>query len=440
MAVITDKLKRQIADSILADYNTDGNYYYLGIGRSQLWDDSDITPDARNAISSERDFRLNLQGMKQIADVSYVVPRYNWTSGTVYTSYDDNTISYPTIPYYVITQTQQVYICVQQGRDATGTPVPSITEPTGTGTGDITTGEGYVWKYLYSLSAYETSRYLAANFMPVTYIDSADETIRQQLQAAVQTAATPGEISKIVLTSGGTGYSSAPSVSIIGDGTGAAATATVFGGSVTKVEMTDRGSGYTYANVEFSTGNATARASLAPLGGFGADARDDLKAVALMFNGRPAGNEGGSLLIDQDFRQVGLIRNPLKGDIDSDFTSNAGITLRYLKFEPGATAFSADNIIKGNTSNAKAYIDFADSAAGVYYHQTSVTGFRAFTPGETLTAENLSGVTVTGGGVLDSDLLPDINPHSGTVLYMDNKAAIVRSAGETQDIKIVIQL
>jgi hypothetical protein len=42
-----------------------------------------------------------------------------------------------------------------------------------------------------------------------------------------------------------------------------------------------------------------------------------------MFNGRPDGTESGALLIDQDFRQVGLIRNPKITATDSDFTGNA---------------------------------------------------------------------------------------------------------------------
>lgn len=440
MPVITDALKKQLARDIISDYNVAGNYYYLGIGRSQLWDDSDVTSVVTNTSRAERDFRLNMQGVKQITDVSYVVPRHNWTSGTVYSSFDDANQGHPVVPYYVMTQTQQVYMCVQQGRDATGTANPSITEPTGTTTALITTGEGYVWKYLYSLSAYETSRYLAANYMPVSFIDSADETLRQQLQQDVQNAAVAGQINKTVITSGGTGYSVAPTISITGDGTGAAATAFVFAGSVTKIEMTNYGQNYTYASINFSDGNAKARASLAPRAGFGADPRDDLKSAAIMFNGRPAGSEGGALLINQDFRQVGLIRNPKKGDIDSDFTSNAGITLKYLAFQPGAAAFTPDNIVVGNSSSAKAYIDQVDSAAGLYYHQTETTGFNSFVLGETLTSQNLSGVTVAGGAVLDSDRPGAVNPHSGNVLYMDNKAAIVRSSGETQDVKVVIQL
>jgi hypothetical protein len=131
---------------------------------------------------------------------------------------------------------------------------------------------------------------LTANFMPVQFIDSA-ENPNQTLQKSIQDAAVPGQISGIAITSGGTGYVSAPpTVSIIGDGDSATATATMSGGAVVKIEMTNRGSNYTYASVNFSSGAATARAILSPLGGFGADPRNDLRSSALMFNGRPDGD------------------------------------------------------------------------------------------------------------------------------------------------------
>ncbi len=64
-----------------------------------------------------------------------------------------------------------------------------------------------------------------------------------------QATATATIISGFVIggavTSGGSGYTSAPAVTITGNGTGAAATATVSNGAVTDITITSAGSGYT---------------------------------------------------------------------------------------------------------------------------------------------------------------------------------------------------
>lgn len=440
MPIITEKYKRDLGDLLVSDFDSADNYYFIGLGRSELWNDSDTVPTPVNSKDEERKFRNGLQAVKQISDISFVIPRYNWTSGTIYSAYDDRVVGYPTNAYYVLTQANQVYLCVQQGKNSTGQPVASVVEPTGTSTSTFTTADGYTWKFLYSLSALEASRFLAANYMPVRYIDSADASVREQQQQAVQNAAVEGQVLSIVVTNGGTGYASAPTVSIIGDGDSAAATATVSGGSVVKVEMTNRGSGYNNATVQFSTGDATARAIIAPEGGLGADPRVETRADAVMLNGRPDGVEAGEFLIDQDFRQVGVIRNIKKSVTDSDFVASAGNALNYLSFQAGATAFSDDTFVIGGTSGAKGYVDRADSAAGVYYHQNDSTGFGTFISGETLSSQNLAGATVTGSATLDSDIPGTVNRFTGDVLYIDNRAAVVRSAGEIQDIKVVIQL
>lgn len=71
------------------------------------------------------------------------------------------------------------------------------------------------------------------------------------------TISQPGTLSAISLTSGGTGYTTAPTVALTGGGgTGAAATATVSGGVVTGFTITNPGSGYTSAPTVGLTGGA----------------------------------------------------------------------------------------------------------------------------------------------------------------------------------------
>jgi len=62
-----------------------------------------------------------------------------------------------------------------------------------------------------------------------------------------------GAVSSITLTNGGSGYSSAPTITITGDGSGAHATCTIVGGVVqTTITITAGGSTYTTASVTFT--------------------------------------------------------------------------------------------------------------------------------------------------------------------------------------------
>lgn len=61
-----------------------------------------------------------------------------------------------------------------------------------------------------------------------------------------------GAVEQIVITDGGSGYTSAPTVTVTGDGTGATATATVTNGVVTAVSVSAGGTGYSTATVTFS--------------------------------------------------------------------------------------------------------------------------------------------------------------------------------------------
>lgn len=77
-----------------------------------------------------------------------------------------------------------------------------------------------------------------------------------------------GGVTGVAVTSGGSGYTSAPTVSFTGgSGTGAAATATVVAGVVTAITVTDPGTGYTSApTVAFTGGAGTGAAATASYG------------------------------------------------------------------------------------------------------------------------------------------------------------------------------
>ena len=160
-----------------------------------------------------------------------------------------------------------------------------------------------------------------------------------------------------------------------------------------------------------------------------------------MFNSRLVGAAGsGDFLVDQEFRQVGLMRNLLKIN-DSDFTDITGNALRKLTVS--GNDLTKDMTIQGGASGAKAFVDEAVVDGGntiLYYHQNEKTGFTQFTSadsGANAIFDVLNPTTKTGDFVSDSD--GEFNPFSGELLYLDNRAAIERDSASTEDVKIIIQ-
>ena len=274
--------------------------------------------------------------------------------------------------------------------------------------------------------------------------DSPAEDVEQQL---VQQNAIAGQILGYVVTKGGSGYTSAPTVTIEGNGTNAKAVATAVGGAVTKITVKDSsdnsiafGSGYTRASVKITGGggdSAEARPIIGPPNGLGADPRDDLKSGAIMFNAKPTGTENGDFIVGNDFRQVVLLKNVLQHDSSGVFTGETGFGLKKLTLTSvNDGPFVDDLIIEGGTSGAKAFIDDVDSN-GVFIHQSEYTGFADFDSGETISIVEGGGSTTA---TVQNILAPEFDPLSGELLYIDNRAAVIRSTEQTEDLKIVIQL
>lgn len=72
-------------------------------------------------------------------------------------------------------------------------------------------------------------------------------------------------VTEINVTNPGFGYTTAPTVTIIGDGTGATAVATIINGRVQKITVTNRGTDYTTALVTLSGGNGYGSTAVAVL-------------------------------------------------------------------------------------------------------------------------------------------------------------------------------
>ena len=266
-ATITSPLRKFILDEIKGRKDSNGDKFYAAIGRSQEWNATDVSPTPDGSYHEERDFRTNMQSVKLITDASFVIPRYNWSSGTFYDAYDDQSTGNSSA-YYVINSNQQVYMVLRKSISNTGVAVASTIEPTGNTTGTpFKTSDGYVWKMVYSISSASANKFQSANFIPVELVkgqnDSADISVGdsgsysadQLAQAVIQKNAVDGQIVGYAIDNPGSGYNSAPTLTITGNGTNAKAVATISGGAVVKVTTdSDSAGGIGISTTNFGTG------------------------------------------------------------------------------------------------------------------------------------------------------------------------------------------
>ena len=461
-AIITQNTKHLFQSQFQADADSAANKYYIALGKSEDWNDSDAAPNPVITEREERDFRLSMQSAKLAANYSFVIPRVNWSSGTVFGEYDDTDLSHPSVPYYAMIDNNQVYVCVRQSRGANGTANPSTVAPSGTGNRPFATSDGYAWKFLYTVGVVDNTNFTSANFLPVKKVRLLDtdgsgnitSTSTDVQQIAIQDSSTTSPICGIDITDGGAGYSSAPTVAIIGNGYGAVASATIAGGAVVKIEIDDdsasgiqgikMGLNYDYAHVVMSGGGspttvAKARTRIGPKAGFGADPRKDLRAKALMFNIQPAGDEDGEFHIGTSFRQIGLLKNPLDS-AGAAYTQTSGNALRRLKLHQKTANFTKGSVMTGGTSGATAIVGDTDSAE-IWYHQNETTLFSPFQAAEAVTdAAGGIGITDSASGVGGFTNSGSIDPFSGELLYIENRAKVVRSADQTEDIKVIVEI
>ena len=198
--LLKDAINGALVDSVYNEiFSRRSNYYYY-IGRIIEWTDPDDPEDALDTFSYEQQTRNTILTTKkiQVSDVSYVIPRNNWTSGLVYDQYDgDYSTTFPsatgatslkTSLFYVLSSDFNVYKCLSNNRGAIST-----VSPTGTDALPITTADGYLWKFMYTIPLSLRNKFLSDTFMPVQ-------------KAVFNSFYSNGEIDRIIIDNPGIGY------------------------------------------------------------------------------------------------------------------------------------------------------------------------------------------------------------------------------------------
>ncbi|NDB61363.1 hypothetical protein EB001_23430, partial [bacterium] len=118
-------IARQFKKSVSDDSNV-----YLTFGNTTPWTNESNPPNANSSVVTYYQTWKSMVGGKKIngSDIHHVIPRYDWTSNTVYFAYDDvyttNYLITSNSKFYVITDEFNVYKCIANnyGRPSTFKP------------------------------------------------------------------------------------------------------------------------------------------------------------------------------------------------------------------------------------------------------------------------------------------------------------------------------
>ena len=155
-------------------------------------------PTLVDTLEEENNTKRNILFYRNIlsTEVSLVIPRYDWTTSTVYAQYTDDVLLWGDTPkkFYVLSlddNEYSVYLCLSNNHGAASTIPPS-----GTNTEAIETADGYVWKYSYTLTE-EMESFLTTTSIPIVPIDRLSYTDERALALDVKLDAISGSLQRI---------------------------------------------------------------------------------------------------------------------------------------------------------------------------------------------------------------------------------------------------
>jgi len=519
-AIMTDQLRILNAKNFIVGVASTSSSYYSFVGLPNATDYNSNwnvnPPSPIDNFNQENDYWDTMIALKKISksDVRQVVRKLTWTSGVTYDMYrHDISVTNPSQPssavdlysanYYVLNSDYRVYICLQNGTSPENpSGRPSLDEPTFT---DLepreagTSGDGYIWKYLYTISPSDIVKFDSTNYMPVPQ----DWETSTRDAAVRNNAATSGQLKIVTITNRGVGLGTAnrtySRVPIKGDGSGAEATIVINNDSkVESVTISNGGSGYTFGTLDLVAGNVptgstspTFNVIIPPQGGHGSDIYKELGAYNVLLYSRYENDTANpDFITGNQIARVGIVESPLSYNSNSLLTLDKASSVYALKLTGigySSVVFNADTQITqtiGVGSTAFGRVISYDQNTGVLkywqdrYHvgfNTSGTQNSSPTYGFNLhrfTADigNGGSLNIVGGSanlaiqtsfgsisnpgvstVINSRTYylgqqfikgvsqPEVQKYSGNIVYVDNRPSITRSSNQKEDIKVILQ-
>ena len=515
-AIITDQIRILNAKNFVAGVTTSTNTYYSFVGLTNPtniqsdWDSNPPSPS--DNFDEENNYWDTMIALKKIdkSDIALVVPKRFWVSGTTYDMYrHDYSISKQarsgstnlySSRYFLVNSDYRVYICLQNGTTPeTPKGQPSLDEPVFT---DLepksagTSGDGYIWKYLYTIKPSEISKFESVDFISVP---SNWETSVEN--AAIRDNAVDGSIKIVTILDRGIGVGVANAtytrVPIKGDGIGAECTISIDNDQkVESITVSNQGSEYTYGNVDLKSGNIPVTSTnpifnviISPDGGHGANIYRELGVKNVLLYSRIENDvENPDFITGNQISRIGIVENPKAYESIQNLSLSKASAVYAIKLTGNAATsatFQINTTITqtiGSGITAAGKVISYDQITTVlkYWQDRTLAGFTT-TPGTGIGITNplygyelnefsnspLSGgnLTINGGSVqlgIDTSFTgistainnrtyylgqsftnglanPEVKKYSGNIIYVDNRPSITRSTNQKEDIKVILQ-
>ena len=187
-AIITDQFRILSAKNFVSAATSESNSYYVFLGlpnpQDLATDWNTNPPSPKDSFDQEDEYWDTMIAMKKLSsgDIKRMIRKISWSTGVTYDMYrhditrdnlstPSNSTNIYSANYFVVNKDFKVYICLNNGVDPENpNGKPSLDEPTFT---DLeprsagVSGDGYVWKYLYTISPSDIIKFDSLNYIPV---------------------------------------------------------------------------------------------------------------------------------------------------------------------------------------------------------------------------------------------------------------------------------
>jgi hypothetical protein len=490
-AIITEQFRINSRKRLFDDITNINNHYYITIGKPDIWAELNLSqsiptsPFPAGTPGDAAEVRKNISALFKVSgsSVSTMIPNYIIQSDRAYKTYNpyDPTCFYASsseFPCFVISRLESggtgnhVFLCVAKSHTATtasysfnhlGSPLEDSNQP-----GLYAySQDGYVWLYI---GTYETNTSVN-NGAFVSYNFGQDVT---------DTPFSSGLIHGFHIINGGTSLDEddAPSVAVNVEITGlkngvkttlssVPALLQIVNGKITKISLNaDITDGSTYKLWSSATARITTSGYssvrivpiIGPIDGYENNLETSLPSWYVgvgidTINSQfiPSGTT---------YRQISIVKNPKRNN-DSTIT-DATVDRIHKSFSTSGNGYPTDerlalggfDVDTGWKIKQDGYlvatissVEFKDNKWNYYYYNSIQAGIFDIIDTSTITIVSPDELNLTENELPLLNNQYELNSSStlydtstGEILFIDNRGAVTREAGQNEEIKIIIQL